>query len=396
MQPWSSLCRLFSWLFSLAPFPRPLPLPASPPLPAPKDSPAPGIQLFVYDNRPVARLPSGKWAAERLLFRSADRHGLSYHVGSLVPESTRPFSMGDRERWLLRELPNTRAAQAFLVDGTDTLLLCNERELARKFQRLSGGSSDGLVASAEIGLWPEDIAWRGKHICPPRAYAPRSVRQGGCRTPHYPHPNGSSGGPLRFLNLGSVLGSPTAWLGMFRCMAERYRDWPDACPMGRSANGTFSYVSHRNFTTRRWGRKTGSWGWDQACYHMYVMEQAAGKLPAHCPPLHLDFDGAIALPLNKVSDSLQLGGNKRALFRPTGATPCILHSNGPSKYLVPLMRWWWERTNVSSRPNREEPAFREFFDQKGGDERKWLEANLKSFLERGILDLTSTPIAPAE
>ena len=41
-----------------------------------------------------------------LLYRSATQLGVPFHVGSLVPATQRPWDAGDREEWLLHELPS--------------------------------------------------------------------------------------------------------------------------------------------------------------------------------------------------------------------------------------------------------------------------------------------------
>uniref|UniRef100_A0A7S4BQW5 Uncharacterized protein n=1 Tax=Chrysotila carterae TaxID=13221 RepID=A0A7S4BQW5_CHRCT len=70
-------------------------------------------------------------------------------------------------------------------------------------------------------------------------------------------------------------------------------------PRRRYANGSYEIVTDATFKTRGRGVARGAWGWDQACYHMYLMEQHHGLLPRHCPRFKLDFNGAITLPLAK-------------------------------------------------------------------------------------------------
>jgi len=111
----------------------------------------------------------------------------------------------------------------------------------------------------------------------------------------------------------------------------------------RYANGSYEMVTDAPYKTRGRGVARGAWGWDQACYHMYLMEQHHGLLPRHCPRLKLDFTGAITLPLGKVGKYIVLGKNKRVLYTPTQQTPCLVHTVGASKYIHITLQWWWDR-----------------------------------------------------
>ena len=100
------------------------------------------------------------------------------------------------------------------------------------------------------------------------------------------------------------------------------------------------------------GRFRGSnWGWDQACWHQYLMEQMDHKLdPAECPRLVLDFNAEVMVHLSKLATNLRWGVNGRVAEGHTGSRPCVLHAPGPAKYVLPSFEWWFDerhRRNLS-------------------------------------------------
>ena len=86
----------------------------------------------------------------------------------------------------------------------------------------------------------------------------------------------------------------------------------------------------------------GNWGWEQACWHMYLMEQMDGKLPQWCPRLVLDFNADVVAHLAKLSTALKWGTDGRVTEGHTGTRTCILHAPGPSKYVLPSLAWWFD------------------------------------------------------
>ena len=78
------------------------------------------------------------------------------------------------------------------------------------------------------------------------------------------------------------------------------------------------------------------------------MEQKAGLLPPLCPRVVIDYTGEISAGLPKMSAVMEWGRNRR--FRLRTAEPCILHANGPSKYLTPVAQWWIDRKEAEAPP----------------------------------------------
>ena len=69
--------------------------------------------------------------------------------------------------------------------------------------------------------------------------------------------------------------------------------FPDNCPADSitpRGNGPSVFTHFWNDSTPYYHsapvvlRKAG-WGWDQACFHYYLLEQERGALPPHCPEM---------------------------------------------------------------------------------------------------------------
>lgn len=270
-----------------------------------------------YDSRVDA---AGNWPrhlAPPPLLSAAQRLGLQLRFGKLV--TAERFSVPDRMRWLLETLPllsDWRLAAFF--DATDLMPLCGEAELVAKASRLlSGHRKDGaVIISAEAWMWPRRVTYHGSLL----------FRRGGA----YPE----SATPLRYVNVGSLLGSPAAMLAVLRCMEQRY-GFPQRCPSAVNANGSLVLTPVAGALSEHSGLN------EQACWHVYLVEQANGLLPASCPRLVPDARGDLFLPLSKVADDVQWRADGRVIFAPTQAAPCVIHANGASKWMVLVLEEWW-------------------------------------------------------
>ena len=289
---------------------------------------APPLELLLYDNRFAGH--SKPFKDTDVLYRSATEMGVPFRVGSLVPASVRSWQSGDREEWLLQTLPKLTSRMVVLLDASDALLVCRRAELLQKLRKLL--STDGLVegrgrvlVGAEQQLWPEDL-----HV-----HVPRTRRQHYAGAPstakrRYPSPPMGStrrldqistpvppqqGTPFLHINIGLLAGPPSTVLSLLRCMKRRYADFPRQCPNARFVNGSYEFVSdaphptrfgtlhgaesaspyvamrlaptaphcspsHPSNCSRPAGRTThhalfpaGHWGWEQACFHVYLHEQ---------------------------------------------------------------------------------------------------------------------------
>ena len=290
-----------------------------------------------YDNRVDA---AGNWPrhlAPPALLLAAQQLGLQLRFGKL--EAAERFSVPDRMRWLLETLPLLSDWQlAAFFDATDVMPLCGEAELVAKAnQLLSGHGRDrAVIISAEAWMWPREVTYHGSLL----------FRAGGA----YPE----SGTPLRYVNVGSLLGSPAAVLAVMRCMEQRY-GFPQTCPSAVNTNGSLVLTPVAGALSQQSGLN------EQACWHVYLVEQAKGLLPASCPRLLPDARGDLFLPLSKVADGVQWRADGRVVYAPTQATPCVIHANGASKWMVLVMEEWWRRVhgprNVSCRsPSASPPA----------------------------------------
>lgn len=293
-----------------------------------------GLALLVYDNRfepSIGPLP------RHLLYRSAALLGVPTLIGSLVPASVRGWQPGDRELWLMRTLPQVKERVVALLDGFDTVLMCRKAELFDVWQRLAGDSS--ILISAEKQLWPEEGTYRGSSWSGAHGSYPNPVETGG--------PPSST----RYINIGAVIGPPTSLVALLRCMSARYSAFPYQCPIRALANGSYDYVSTAPFRTRRIGVVKGAWGWEQACFHTYLTEQAHGALPESCPRLVMDYRADFALNFNKIGPQLKWpwADQKRMRHPVTDVASCLLHANGAGKYAMPVMHYWWDHVHGPDR-----------------------------------------------
>ena len=306
------------------------------------------VQLLLYDNHYDGSAPL---KATDLLYRSANKLGVPFRSGSLVPASERPWSAGDREEWLLRTLPSVTARIVVLLDASDAVLFCDTTELAAKWRMLAGRSASGrprVLIGVEQQMWPEEqyyIAGRQKAEYPRAPMGNFVLRDPSRRS------RNARGTPFRFINIGMLAGPPAEVHGLLRCMQERYPGFPRQCPGGRLANGSYEWFSNAPHRTR-FGIFSGHWGWEQSCFHNYYFEQLHGELPPHCPELALDYGADVILNLKKSLDVLVLGwqsDDPRPRLNDTwipalrDVRPCVLHANSATKAFMPILQLFWER-----------------------------------------------------
>ena len=269
---------------------------------------------LAYDNRVS---DSGAWpaglAAPPLIGTSAF-HNVSLRVGRFAAQ--KPFSLHDRMTWLLETLPHAREAHVAFLDAGDVACLCDEAEIAAKARRLLAGrgSTEALVVSAEAWIWPRSVTYRGERAA--KAYPPSST-------------------PLRFINVGGLLGRPLALAGVLNCMRRRY-GFPATCPEAVNADGSYTLRPVATTLAESAGLN------EQACWHVYLLEQSRGVLPpaSECPRLVPDYAGELFLPLSKVAAEVKWGVDGRVTFEATHSRPCWVHANGAAKYLVEVMQFW--------------------------------------------------------
>ena len=139
-------------------------------------------------------------------------------------------------------------------------------------------------------------------------------------------------------------------------MRERY-GFPVRCPVsgeGRRRRMGFKWVNSSVRAHGQYRFHTSEWAWEQACWHMYALEAAAGELPAHCPALVVDHNASLFLPLPKVSGGVTWGVDGRVRYDgsavhfgspahvPPPSRPCFVHAAGSSKLAqLPRMSAWW-------------------------------------------------------
>lgn len=260
-------------------------------------------------------------------------HAASYHPSHKVV-------------WLKNTLPTLvdRTSLVFLAD-TDTMWFCSAADVGSKRAELlreRGLPDSTVVISSENGLWPPYQQYRGKTV----GTLPRPGRQV-VRGWNASYELGTASEPFRFLNAGATLGRPADVQAMLQCMAERYADFPAACPAGHNKSGDLVYYT--NASGMEWvppsplkkhfhgmALKGPHWGWEQACFHMYYHEYINGELPPSCPPLLLDRSARLVLHLAGTKlPHLEYGldGDDfvRARFNGTGQRPCLVHGNGATK-----------------------------------------------------------------
>ena len=111
--------------------------------------------------------------------------------------------------------------------------------------------------------------------------------------------------------------------------------FPDNCPADSitpRGNGpsspTSGMIRRRTITVRRSCSARHGAGWDQACFHYYLLEQERGALPPHCPEMVIDYAAQLVLSVGGFARKLKWSDDGRVTFSPTGSRPCVLHGNG--------------------------------------------------------------------
>ena len=169
--------------------------------------------------------------------------------------------------------------------------------------------------------------------------------------------------PLRWINCGLLLGTPSAVLRLLTCMRNRYPGFPNACPADVTRSGNYP-SNYSDATKYQYSRNVaftkGGWGWDQACYHTYFLEQVLGLLPQpHCPRLVVDYRADIVLSIGGMARQINWKSKpKRLGFNTTGAMPCVLHGNGVrgKPLYQKVQRWWGRQTPQSEYGGRQRTA----------------------------------------
>ena len=85
----------------------------------------------------------------------------------------------------------------------------------------------------------------------------------------------------RATSISSSPGFPIVNSWPIQAYAGALRIISHQCPIVDLPNGSYQYVSTAPFKTRR-RVVQGHWGWEQSCFHMYLMEQVHGALPSSC------------------------------------------------------------------------------------------------------------------
>jgi len=289
------------------------------------------VQFIAYDNHANGsaheHMRGLRHAPPTLrLMQSVGAMNMSLGLGYHLPAAERDMKGGDRERWLMRTLPGLAADVVIHLDGSDSLCLCSAAEIVAKIARLTSRPDD-LVMGGEVVIWPRDVAWNGTrvlgtggHLYPPRQPPPGRKTKPGPPT-----------GP-RYINIGALAGSPRAFSRLLDCMRERYADFPLQCPKD-FRNGDYIYEPASSKKSRTW--------YDQGCYHMYFIEQYLGRLPPSCPRIVMDHNGHVFFHAPKLSQYVEWG-SPRPRVEWLKSSPCIIHTPGSSKYLLPNMQLWWD------------------------------------------------------
>jgi hypothetical protein len=140
------------------------------------------------------------------------------------------YQPGMKVRWLMEVLPTVTTDLAMVLD-TDIIWLCTAAEVAAKRAKLLadlGAPEGSVVLFGERGMWPPYQEFHGVQLRLNETHG---------------YPQLGAGEAFRFLNAGAALGRPADLLKFFRCMQRRYDGFPDACPAGHGADGTFRYYA---------------------------------------------------------------------------------------------------------------------------------------------------------
>tara|TARA_B110001452_G_C15161109_1_gene403887 strand:- start:66 stop:950 length:885 start_codon:yes stop_codon:yes gene_type:complete len=286
----------------------------------------PPLQLLTYDSRSALR---------KGVYASVEKLGLPLQVGSLEDAAERRYRSADKPSWLLRTLPRMqRDGLVMMLDASDMHVLCGATEIVSKWRELTRGDENTVIVGGEPILWPDQQRFDGRLLA--RSAGP------------YPQPVPTSS-PLKWINCGLLLGTTDAVFRLLACMRDRFAGFPDACPADVTSDGRHPtnysdatrYVYSKSIVFTR-----GGWGWDQACYHAYVLEQAAGLLPRpQCPKLLVDYRADVVLSLGGQARKLDWhAAPGRIGYNVTGARPCVLHGNGvKGKPLFQKVQRWWRK-----------------------------------------------------
>lgn len=300
---------------------------------------AASLKVLVYDSAGDRN--------ETVLYPTLRRKAVSYEVGSILSRAGMPYrGYQDRVPWLEGKLPNialtggTESASLVLhVDARDTLNLCSSDEILEKHARLTDGKR-AVIIGAEATLWPDE----GRDH---KSFAGMTLSQAYQRA----SPKET---PLRYINTGMLAAEPQVLLDFFSCMKQRIPNFPSACP--RTVLGIGGVIADEyndegifNFSKNRWHtalKMHGGWGWDQACFHVYYLEQQRGRLPGHCPRLVLDTRAELILNVGRQSRAIRYkDGLQRMQYNKTTflSWPCFIHAGGPYKVYMLKLRWWWQK-----------------------------------------------------
>ena len=239
-------------------------------------------------------------------------------------------------------------------------------EILRKAERYLVARQ--VVVSGEHLIWPREMRYLGRPIEEAYTSAPltrRAAKPSDSPSYHW-RSNTSSAGEIAppasslpasppdrsasvdFANVGAVMGRAGDLHRLLTCMGKRY-GYPETCPLRIEPGGNWYNASSDAKVRWRYGVLTGSWGWEQACWHMYLVERRlkSGVLPAGCPELIVDRGGELFITLMKTIHRVAWGANGRVRFSNAAGSPsrpCVAHAAGSIKAILPAMGAWWDHT----------------------------------------------------
>jgi hypothetical protein len=296
------------------------------------------LHVLVYDS-------AGE-STKVILYKTLHQNNISFHVGSLDGRAGKVYrGYPDRVPWLIKTLQSIDSTgkdkTVVHVDARDTICLCNAEEILSKQVALTGAERV-VVIGAEALLWPDE----GEKYS---AYRSVSLEKAYSDTP-----SAEFSTPLMYINTGFLAGKSRTLLDLFSCMKQRFVSFPDACPRRILSDGTVvSEYSERlryNFSKNSWhgplkfGPGPG-WGYDQACFHAYYLDQRRGYLPSSCPRLVLDTRAELVLSVGQQVRAMRWHNRPgRIQYNRTGAWPCFIHTNGPFKHVLNSLKRWWHKS----------------------------------------------------
>jgi hypothetical protein len=310
------------------------------------------LNVMVYDT-------SGE-SENVILYKSLRDLHVKFQVGSLAERAGMPYrGYPDRVPWLTKNLPRAAPASednvVLHVDARDAICLCGSDEILAKRAALVGATDAErtVIIGAEALLWPDEGAHYAAYGQESLAHAYRSTL------------GGQSDTPLRYINTGLLAAKPTTLLDLFACMKQRFASFPHACPRRLLSDGfvaaEYSDKLQYNFSKSKWHgplKLRGGWGWDQACFHAYYLDQHRGKLSASCPRLVLDTRAELVLNVGQQTGAMRWHDRRgRIQYNRTGAWPCFVHAGGPFKQVLHKFKRWWrtespEASRDSKHPER--------------------------------------------